>query len=97
MLGVPRGVGGIHVALVPLVDAGGDGVETPVDEDAEFGLVEPRGSAIVVAEGLPRRLEGTRRERFGLGVGVGRAGRSASLSAEASREARCQQSPASQF
>ncbi len=47
VLGVPLHVGGVHVLDVPLVDARRDGVEAPVDEDAELGRVEPGGRVVL--------------------------------------------------
>jgi hypothetical protein len=88
VLGVPGYVGGIHVLDVPLVDARGDGVEAPVDEDAELGGIEPRGGAVLIANGGPGGLEGPVEVGPGLGVGVGRAGGCAELGMKAAREKR---------
>ncbi len=49
--------GDVDVAGVPLVGEGGDGVDAPVDEDAELGVLEPGGSA-VGGEGVPVGVEG---------------------------------------
>jgi hypothetical protein len=38
--------------------AGGDGVKTPVDEDAELGLIEPSRRPVLVADGGPGWLVG---------------------------------------
>ena len=86
VLGVPGHVGGVHVLDVPLVDARGDGVKAPVDEDAELGLVEPGGGAVVVADGGPGGFEGAVDIGLGLGVGVGRAGGGAGLCVEGAGE-----------
>ena len=88
VLGVPRHVGGVHVLDVPLVDAGGDGVEAPVDEDAELGGVEPRGGVMQIADGCPGGLVGAVEVGLGFGVGVWCAGRSAELGVESPREDR---------
>ncbi len=34
-------LGPVHIARVPLVFGGGDGVDAPVDEDAELGVLVP--------------------------------------------------------
>jgi len=47
----------VHVAGVPLVAEAGDGVEAPVDEDAELGVLIPGGD-LVVLEGAPVGAEG---------------------------------------
>src|ERR687897_743771 len=36
----------IHPARVPLIAEGGDGVDTPVNEDAELGVAKPAGRLI---------------------------------------------------
>ena len=49
--------GDVDVAGVPLVGEGGDGVDAPVEEDAELGVLKPGGSA-VGGEGVPVGVEG---------------------------------------
>ena len=71
------------MTFVPLVDAGGDGVEAPVDEDAELGLVEPGGDGVIVAKGFPDGFEGAVEVGLGDGVGIGRADRGALLGVKA--------------
>ena len=55
----------VHVMRIPLIDRARDSVDTPADEDAEFGVPEPLGNR-VVAQGFPVR---TKRSFVGLLIG----------------------------
>ena len=79
MLRVPLHVGGVHVPLVPLVQPRGDGVEPPVDEDPELGLVKPARHPVVVPQRLPRGLKRAGIHRLRHRIGVGRTRRRAIL------------------
>ena len=58
----------IHVALVPLiVKVGGNGVESPVDEDSELGILEYKDGGLV-GETLDRNPSSVRRDPRGGGV-----------------------------
>ncbi len=57
LMRVGGAAGDVDVAGVPLVGEGGDGVDAPVEEDAELGVLEPGGSA-VGGEGVPVGVEG---------------------------------------
>src|ERR1700721_1201057 len=47
----------IHVARIPFVGEGGNGIDSPVEKDAELGVAKPiRG--LVAGEGLPVCAEG---------------------------------------
>ena len=71
---------------VPLIDAGGDGVEAPVDEDAELGGVKPRGRPVLVADRGPGGFEWAVEIGPGFGVGVGGTGWGAELGVERAGE-----------
>ncbi len=49
VVGMPLHVGRVHMGLVPLVEASRDGVEAPVNEDAELRFVEPARYTVVGA------------------------------------------------
>jgi len=49
---VRRIAGPVHVMRIPFIHRAGDSVDTPADEDAEFGVLEPLGNR-VVAQGFP--------------------------------------------
>mgnify|MGYP000344961181 CR=1 FL=1 len=51
--------GPVHVARVPLVAKGGNGVDAPVDEDAELGVEVPLGNGVALQR-LPGRRKGAR-------------------------------------
>src|SRR6202020_1728484 len=51
--------GDIHVARIPLVGEGGDGVNAPVDEDAELGVAEPVGGLIAGERAPGGLIEGS--------------------------------------
>jgi hypothetical protein len=53
VLGVPFHLGGVHMALVPLVNPRWHGVEGPVDEDVELCSIEPGQHAVLIAQGFP--------------------------------------------
>ena len=59
-MGVGGAAGDVDVAGVPLVGEGGDGVDAPVDEDAELGVFVPVGD-FVFLQGLPVSAVGTLR------------------------------------
>ena len=50
---------------IPLIDRAGNSIDSPADEDAEFGVLEPLGN-LVVAQGFP---VGPVRSVVGLAVG----------------------------
>jgi len=63
-----RAAGDIHVARVPLVSECRNGVDAPVNEDAELGITEPAGRAV-----LRERTPGGPVDILVRGIAVGRA------------------------
>src|SRR5579859_6090560 len=51
------GFGPVHFAGIPFGAEGGNGVNAPMDEDAEFGVLVPLGN-FVLFEGLPVGTKG---------------------------------------
>jgi len=63
--------GDVHVARVPLISECRNGVDAPVEEDAELGVAEPVGGS-VLGEGVPVGVEGdVRVGRCGFGADFG--------------------------
>ena len=49
VFGMPGDVAGIHVLRIPFVAMRWEGVQAPVDENAELTLAEPGGGGLVIA------------------------------------------------
>ena len=63
----------VHVARIPLVVEGGDGIDPPMKVDPKLGVIEPRGVGML-GERVPRRLIGRMaREDVGRAEGRGAA------------------------